>query len=492
MQKISFTSALDLAKQIKDRKTTSVKLTKYFIERIQQHNPALNAVISTNFENALKQARHADTLAKKGEFIGPLHGIPMTIKDSFEVVGMPTTSGSKRLKDHFASQNAVAVQRLVDAGAIILGKTNLPLYAGDLQSFNDLHGVTNNPWDHSKTPGGSSGGAAAALAAGLTPIELGSDIAGSIRTPSHYCGIYGHKTTHGIIPFKGHIPGLPGTLSSPDLAVAGPMAKSVKDLQLMLDILVKDGDDEQSALQVRLPKASKKSPKSFKVLAWIDDPLCPIEPDLATRYKALFNELREKGVTVVEGSPEQLNFTEIYELYLNLLGGVMGLTQKDLQQQIISHSASLLGKLGKLINFPPHFEHFARGAGQSHFSWLKKNERRERLKAKFTQLYSEYDVVLTPVVPFTAIPHDHSPIMALRKVITRGKERHYTDHMPWIALATVFGLPATSAPVGKDRDGMPFNIQIIGDSYQDKTTLQFASFIEAINGEFEAPEAYNE
>ncbi|OUR92558.1 hypothetical protein A9Q81_16575 [Gammaproteobacteria bacterium 42_54_T18] len=167
MQKIFFTSTVDLVKQIKNKEITSVALTQYFIERIQRYNPALNAVIATDFENALKQARHADALTKKGEFIGPLHGIPMTIKDSFEVVGMPTTSGSKRLKDHFAPQNATAVQRLVDAGAIIIGKTNLPLYAGDLQSFNDLHGVTNNPWDHSKTPGGSSGGAAAALAAGL-------------------------------------------------------------------------------------------------------------------------------------------------------------------------------------------------------------------------------------------------------------------------------------------------------------------------------------
>jgi len=487
---ISFSSAVELAAKIKSREISSEQLVQHFIQRIQDLNPKLNAIIATNFEDALVQAKEADKKLKEGKPIGPLHGIPMTIKDSFEVVGMPTTSGAKRLKAHHSTKNAVAVQRLIDAGAIIIGKTNLPLYAGDLQSFNDLHGVTNNPWDHTKTPGGSSGGSAAALAAGLSPIELGSDIAGSIRTPSHYCGIAGHKSTAKIIPFKGHIPGPPGTLSAPDLAVAGPMARNIKDLQLLLDVLTKDGKDEHSAWQLRLPKPTKKSPKSFKVLAWIDDPLGPVEPDFATRYKTLFKELQAKGVTIDEGRPEHLDFVAIYELYLNLLGSVMGLTQKDLQQQIISYGAGLLGKLGKFINSPPHFEHFIRGAGQSHFGWLKKNERRERLKAKFTQTFSEYDVILTPVVPFTAIPHDHSPIMALRRVISRGENRHYMDHMPWIALATVFGLPATSMPVGKDREGLPFNIQIIGDSFQDKTTLQFASIIESITGDFKPPSDY--
>ncbi|OUS23717.1 hypothetical protein A9Q99_27155 [Gammaproteobacteria bacterium 45_16_T64] len=490
MPNIAYTSASELAQLIKNGELTSEEITSHFIERIKRYNPDINAVIASDFDNALALAKRADEQTKAGGKLGVLHGVPMTIKDSFEVVGMPTTSGSVRLKDHHAKQNATAVQRLIDAGAIILGKTNLPLFAGDLQSFNDIYGVTNNPWNHSRTPGGSSGGSAAALAAGLTPIELGSDIAGSIRTPSHYCGVFGHKSTQDIIPFKGHIPGLPGTLSTPDLAVVGPMARTANDLQLMLDVLVKDGELESSAWQLRLPKSTKKSPKSFKVLAWIDDPLCPIEPDLATRYKTIFDELRSKGVTVDEGRPKHINFVETYELYLNLLGSVMGLNQKDLQQQVISYTAGFLAKLGKYINSPPHLEHFIKGAGHSHFNWLKKNERREKLKAEFSQVFSEYDVILTPVTPFTAVPHDHSPIMPLRKVLSRGKLRHYTDHFPWISIATVFGLPATSVPVGKDRDGLPFNIQVIGNSFQDKTTIQFASIIESLQGTFEPPETY--
>src|SRR5690606_37586313 len=213
-------------------------------------NPALNAIVATDIEAARERARAADAALAAGESWGPLHGVPITIKDTFEVAGMPTTAGAKELRDHRPSSNAVAVQRLLDAGAIVFGKTNVPLYAGDLQTYNEVYGSTSNPWDLHRTPGGSSGGAAAALAAGLTALELGSDIGGSIRTPSHFCGVCGLKPSYGIIPSRGHIPGPPGTLSEADISVTGPMARSVDDLELALDILA--GPDTPAAKGWRL------------------------------------------------------------------------------------------------------------------------------------------------------------------------------------------------------------------------------------------------
>src|SRR5690625_494841 len=234
---LAFKSASELASMIGDREISAQALLEYFLERVDRLNPALNAVVTTYRDAARQRAKEADAAIAKGESWGPLHGVPMTIKETFEIAGMATTAGATGLRDHVSSETATAVQRLLDAGAIVYGKTNVPLYAGDLQSYNEIYGTTNNPWNLERTPGGSSGGAAAALAAGLTPLELGSDIGGSIRTPAHFCGVFGLKTSYGIIPSRGHIPGPPGSLSRPDLGVMGPMARNTDDLELAFDIL---------------------------------------------------------------------------------------------------------------------------------------------------------------------------------------------------------------------------------------------------------------
>ena len=237
----AYKSAVELQQALTSGEITSRGLVEYFKTRMEQVNPSLNAIVASDFDGALARADEADAARAKGEHWGPLHGIPMTIKDTFEVVGMPCTAGSPSLAKHMPKHNAFTVQLLIDAGAIMFGKTNIPLFAGDIQSFNKVYGVTNNPWDVARTPGGSSGGAASALASGMTPIELGSDLAGSIRTPSHFCGTYGHKPTHGIISGRGHIPGPPGMLLEPDLATPGPMSRSADDLDLMMDVLAVPG-----------------------------------------------------------------------------------------------------------------------------------------------------------------------------------------------------------------------------------------------------------
>ncbi|MEJ2448714.1 MAG: amidase family protein, partial [Anaerolineales bacterium] len=203
-------SATELASEIRSGEITSLDLLNLYLNRIERYNNEINAVVALDIAAARARAAEADKALAQGKIWGPLHGLPMTVKDVFEVVGMPATSGDPTLKDYIPTRNAIAVQRLIDAGAIIFGKTNVPFHALDIQTYNEIYGTTNNPWDLSRTPGGSSGGSAAALAAGFTSLELGSDIGGSLRNPAHYTGVFGHKPTFGVVPRYGHIPPMPG------------------------------------------------------------------------------------------------------------------------------------------------------------------------------------------------------------------------------------------------------------------------------------------
>ena len=296
----AYKSAVELQQALTSGEITSRGLVEYFKTRMEHVNPSLNAIVASDFDGALARADEADAARAKGEHWGPLHGIPMTIKDTFEVVGMPCTAGSPSLAKHMPKHNAFTVQLLIDAGAIMFGKTNIPLFAGDIQSFNKVYGVTNNPWDVARTPGGSSGGAASALASGMTPIELGSDLAGSIRTPSHFCGTYGHKPTHGIISGRGHIPGPPGMLLEPDLATPGPMSRSADDLDLMMDVLAVPGPLMGNSWSLTLPNSDKKALSDFKVLVWTQDPLSPIDSDLEAAYQEMATHLKAQGADVTE------------------------------------------------------------------------------------------------------------------------------------------------------------------------------------------------
>ena len=237
-------STTELARRIREGELTSSEALEYFIARVEKLDPPLNAVVVRRFDEARQRAREADEALARGEHWGPLHGVPMTVKETFEVAGWPTTAGVTDLAEHVPRQDADAIERLRAAGAVLFGKTNIPAYAGDLQSFNEIYGTTNNPWNPELTPGGSSGGAAAALAAGMTPLELGSDIGGSIRTPAAFCGVAGLKPSWRLIPTRGHIPGPPGALSTRDISVAGPMSRHVEDLELAMEILAGPDQDE--------------------------------------------------------------------------------------------------------------------------------------------------------------------------------------------------------------------------------------------------------
>ena len=236
---LPFPTAKQLAAAVRTKKIGCLELLDLYLKRVEAYNPELNAIIATDIEGARKRARAADKAVKKGAKLGPLHGVPMTIKESFDVAGFPTTYGDPAFKDSIAQQNSLVAQRMVDAGVTLFGKTNVPLNLADWQSYNEIYGSTNNPWDLSRTPGGSSGGAGAALAAGLTGIEAGSDIGASIRNPAHYCGVWGHKPTWGVVCPKGHA--LNGNVAYPDINVVGPLARGAEDLEIAELILSRQG-----------------------------------------------------------------------------------------------------------------------------------------------------------------------------------------------------------------------------------------------------------
>lgn len=487
---LHYSSAKYLLSQLNKGAISSRQLLEQLIERIEHFNPHVNAVIAKDYAAARKRADAADKARANGESWGPLHGLPMTIKDTYEVIGMPVTAGSEALKNYLPKQNAVTVQRILDAGAIIIGKTNVPLFAGDLQSYNKIHGTTNNPWDLSRTPGGSSGGSAAALAAGFTPLELGSDIGGSIRTPAHYCGVYGLKTTHGAVTLRGHIPGPPGALSEPDLAVPGPLARTAEDLNLLLDVIVGPAPEYADGISIKLPAAKQKKLSEFKVLAWFDDELSILDNGMRAEYQKLVNLLKAQGASVTTGAPPNQSLSDFYALYMNLLGSVMGASNKKPQQQILGLVSPLLKRIEDRFNLAPHLNQFLEGISQGHVDWLKKNEKRLRVKQQFLELFNDYDVILTPITPTAAIPHQHKPAMPLRSITVNGKKRSYTEHLIWISPATLMGLPAVSAPVAMTNDHLPINVQIIAKPYHDKTAIRFASLLEKKMGGFAVPPGY--
>ncbi|MDX1587484.1 MAG: amidase [Oleiphilaceae bacterium] len=491
MKEWHYESARKTAAALASGELSSERLTRSLLQRIEVLNGPINAVVATA-EDALEQARAADQALARGEPRGPLHGLPLTLKDVWEVTGMSCTAGAPALKDYVPRRHADGVQRLVDAGAIILGKTNVPLYASDTQTYNRVYGVTRNPHDPARTPGGSSGGSAAALAAGFTPLEMGSDVGGSIRTPAHFCGVYGHKPSRDIVSLRGHIPGPPGTLSQPDLAEGGPMARSADDLAFMLEIVAAPRPHEGPQWQLALPPCHLSDLSQVRVATRFRDPLTPIANDISERYQTLAGELEARGALVSHCQEPLLDHESLLPLYYNLLGSLIGTGLKTKQRRQMRRNLSLMKLFRKWLTLTHGIDQYAEGINQSNLAWLSKHEQREKLRASLVEkVFAGADVLLTPVAPVTAIKHDHSMPMFRRTITVNGQSRPYTDKMNWIALATLLGLPATSAPIGVDDQGLPVNVQIIGAPGQDLTTIGFAHLLEQAGlSRFRVPKGY--
>lgn len=488
MSRKAFQPASELVKAIKNKKISSLDLLEAYIDRIENYNPELNAVIAAEYDAARSRAKKADEALARGEDWGQLHGLPMTIKDNLEVEGMPCTAGAPALKNHMPKRNADVVQRLLDQGAVIFGKTNMPRYGEDIQSYNEVYGQTNNPWDVSKTPGGSSGGAAAALAAGLTGLEIGNDIGGSIRSPSHFCGIYGHKSSFGIVPDRGMIPPPPRLFPGDqtmqtDILVSGPMARSAADLDLVMDIIVSPELPEKKAWQIKLPAPRKKALSEYRIGLWLDDPACPVDSGVGNCLQDAVDALAKAGCQISESRPE-IDFTHAIEVFSYLLNGVMGLgLPPAMFDEWINEEADLPEKPEDTK------QRFAKGAIQRHRNWLMNDIQRQILRGKWADFFKEFDALLCPVSPVAAFPHDHQAFHE-RSIEVNNASRPYTDLMGWAGLTNASYLPATVAPVGLTPEGLPVGIQIVGPYLEDKTPIHIAGLLADVVGGFQPPKGF--
>jgi amidase len=483
MSELAFRPAVELAAAIRRRELGSRELLEHYLVRIERLNPRVNAVVTLDVDRARARADAADAALARGESWGPIHGLPMTIKDSLETAGLRTTSGAPELAEHVPAADAPAVARVVAAGAIVFGKTNLPTYASDAQTYNPVFGTTNNPWDPTRVPGGSSGGSAAALAAGLTGLELGSDIGGSIRNPSHYCGVYGHKPTFGIVPTRGHIPGPPGALAEFDLGTVGPMARSAEDLALELDLIAGPLPERAGAWRLELPPPRRNALRDYRVAAWLDDPACPVDGAVRQRLEAAVERLRRAGVRVDERARPGFDLGEAFETYGQLLWPIMTSGAPDDAFQNLIEVAERQGDGGALGRF-------ARWAVLRHRHWLAADERRERYRAAWAALFRDHDVLLCPVTPVVAHRHDHGDFLA-RTLRVNGADRPYLDVIVWCGvMGNLSLLPVTAAPVGRTSEGLPVGVQIVGPYLEDRTPIDFARRMAEVVGGFEPPPGY--
>jgi amidase len=475
----TFMSATELATEIRHGRLASREVLEHFLERIEQRNEPVNAVVTLDTERARQAADDADEAMACGMELGPLHGVPMTVKDSFMTAGMRTTSGAVQLGDFVPEDDAMAVRRLRAAGAIIFGKTNLPAYAADIQTYNDMFGTTNNPWDLNRSPGGSSGGSAAALAAGFTPLELGSDIGGSIRIPAAMCGVMGHKPSFGILPAGGQIPGSPGTLTEADIAVVGPMARRVEDLELALDVLAGPNDSERVAWRLELPLPRRNSTDGYRIAAWFDEPACQVDAEMRTLLERTAAALAEAGATISTDARPDIDFVKAIEAFERLLAGAMAGAFSHEKIEIMAARGTDSGP-----------ERWSSYNSQRHRAWLSSNERRLQLRRKWFEFFRDWDALLLPVCPLPAIEHDHSRPMTHRTITVNGESRDYQSQMHWAGLVGVAYLPVTVVPVGRTSAGLPVGIQIVGPYLEDRTTLDIARRLVEIHGGFEPPPGF--
>ncbi|MET0877257.1 MAG: amidase [Tardiphaga sp.] len=481
-----FATATEMSAALRARSVSAVELAQDTIAQIERHDGRVNAVCVRDFERGLDAARAADAALARGE-TGALLGIPMTVKESFNVAGTPTTWGFVAQKDFVPAEDALAITRVKDAGGVILAKTNVPLGLGDWQSYNDIYGTTNNPFDLGRTPGGSSGGSSAALAAGYGALSLGSDIGGSLRVPGHYCGIYAHKPTLALAPTRGHLlPPYPPLPSSRDLSVIGPMARCAADLTLLLDVIAgPDSWQEGVAYRLALPPPRHSALKDFRVLVLDVHPLLPTAESVRGAVETLAANLTGAGAQVTRESPLLPDLAAAGRLYMRMLVALLaaGAPPDD-----------YTANLAAAAKLDPDDMSLAaerlRGSVLTHRDWLMADAGRTRLRAQWRALFQNFDAVICPVMPTPAYPHDHSPDQEKRLIEIDGVNCCYVDQLVWPGLATLPGLPATAIPVAMSKDELPIGLQIIGPWLEDRTPLKLAELIEQQFGGFIAPKGF--
>lgn len=466
-----FRSAKQLASDIRRRKLGCLEVLDLYLARMERLNGKLNAIVVTDVDGARRRARQADAALRRGKPWGPFHGVPMTIKESYDVAGMPTTWGLPALKDNVAPRNALAVDRLLAAGVVLFGKTNVPAWLADYQSYNDVYGTTNNPWDLARSPGGSSGGSAVALAAGLTGLEAGSDIGSSIRNPAHYCGVFGHKPTFGIVPPRGQA--LPGRVAQGDISVIGPMARSAEDLAIGLSVMAGPDEIDGAGLRLALPAPRRKALREFKVAVMLDDPAAEVDREVQARLQALADFLGKRKVKVSLTARPTFDTAEAHRTYIFLLRAATAGRQTA---EEFSRNAEITRGLA-----PDDQRYYAwtmRANTASHRDWLAANETRHKMRWRWAEFFREWDLLLCPVASSAAFPHDHAGERHERMITVNGKRVPCVDQLFWAGYGGMAYLPATVAPAGFTPAGLPVGVQIIGPQYGDRTCIEFARLLE--------------
>ncbi|HTK79852.1 MAG TPA: amidase family protein [Rhizomicrobium sp.] len=474
MTAITYASARDMLAKLKAKKISARELLDAHVARHEQVGPKINAVVATDLEAAYSAARAIDETRASGKAAGVLAGLSMTIKDGFDVENMPATAGAAGFAHRAKNcEDAELVRRARSQGAVIWGKTNVPYMLGDWQSYNAIYGTTNNPYNVTRVPGGSSGGAAAALASGITTLEIGSDIGGSLRCPASFCGVYSLKPTWGVLPMRGHIPPAPDQYYECDLGVGGPMARNVEDLRLLWNVL--SG-----------ATSSRKDVKEMRVAIWDEDPNFPLARDVRDGVARVGDALHELGVHV-EHVTSPVDTARLLTVYRWLLAPILaaGFPSEFLEQMETTRGADKRAMEANPDPWSPEFNRVCWTA--RYYEVARALAERQELKDRLAVFFNNYDAILMPVTPVTAFPHDHSEAFLARRLDVDGTSASYMNMLCWIALATVLHSPAIALPAAPNAAGLPVGVQLVGPVNGEDRLFDLAAAAEEVLGGFRPP-----
>lgn len=479
----AFASATDMLQALRAQRISAVELLDLHLGRIARYNPQLNAIVTPNHDVARQAAQTADEARALGAE-KPLLGLPHTLKDCIYAQGLPTTGGLPERAGAIAEEDAPTAARMRAAGGVLLGKTNVPPYAADWQSDNPLFGRSNNPWDLERTPGGSTGGGAAAVTAGLTPLEFGGDMAGSIRIPAAFCGIYGHKPSELVVPRRGHFPGPNVTNPATAMYVQGPLARSAEDLELALDVIAGADVGEDVAWRLELPPARHANLSDYRVAVLPPLDWLPVDDEIVAAQDRLATQLGQAGAHVQQTQPEALGdlreYHRIYSLLLSALNNV-GRPAEDCRreaEEIRRHTDD------------PGALTWADGLVASASDYVIWFGHREYYRAVLRTFFQQWDILLTPANVVNAFPHDDKP-QHERQLEINGESASYDLQSVYASLCNLSGHPGTAFPVGQTGSGLPIGLQAIGPYLEDRTPIRFAALVAQELGGFRQPPGYD-
>lgn len=475
-----FASAVGQLAELRAGRVSAAELVEMYVKRTEKYDGDINAVVQRDFERARRAAVRADERRARGEDAALL-GLPITVKDCLHLAGLPTTAGVPVRANAVAVRHSPLVASALAAGAIVLGKTNVPPNADDTQSWNQIFGRTANPWDLRLTAGGSTGGGAAALAAGFTALELGSDMSGSLRQPAAYCGVYGHKPSETALPRTGHVPGRDAPNTATCLDVQGPMARSAADLALAMDVLAAPEADEAVAWRIELPRPRRESLVGMRVAilpipAWLE-----VDDEIKAALEGLGQQLAAAGASVAVAQPQFLGDLRAHHRLFNCLLYASTGSGTPARREATAREWRARGDQFSTSA--------ARGLLAGARDYIRWYDERQRYRAAFAAFFREWDVLVTPSDCINAFPHDERPV-ATRDLAVNGTTIAAELQPVFPALANVSGLPATAFPCGLTRDGLPIGLQAIGPYLEDHTAIRFAGLVADLLGGFVPPRGY--